>query len=434
MRETRRSFLKKSAAGLALFTILPRNVFGAMNGEKKYTAPSDQLTHGIIGVGGIGMSNLHFFSNDRCRLVSVCDVDKDHLDNAIAGGKEKFGETLKSFHDWRELVHDPDVDIVDVATPSHWHALMSIEAARAGKDIFCEKPMTRTIGEGQKVVDAVNRYGRMFRLDTWFRFKDTFYGLGTTVEPLKKLVDSGLLGWPLTVRISGATGFAWKFYWTGKENLVPQPVPEVLDYDMWLGPAPYKPYNPHRVHQTFRGYWDYESGGLGDMGQHYIDPVQYILGKDDTFPVKVEVDAPQQHPDAVGIWRKITYTYEDGCKIILEGEGFESEGKVPYIEGPNGKLYKGFECSIPNIMDKLNAMPDPEPRVTDFLESVRTRQKFALNEVNGHHSCTIVNMGSCALRLGRTLNFDPKTQRFINDDAANLLINQPMREPWASMM
>ena len=202
MGESRRSFLKKSAAGLALFTILPRNVFGAMGGGKKYVAPSDQLTRGIIGTGGIGMSGLHFASDDRCRLVSVCDVDKNHLDNALKKGVEKFGTKLQAYTDWRDLVHDPNVDIVHIATPSHWHGIMAVEACRAGKDIFCEKPMTRTIGEGRKVVEAVNKYGRIFRLDTWFRFKDTFYGLGTTVEPLKKLVQSGLLGWPVTVRIS----------------------------------------------------------------------------------------------------------------------------------------------------------------------------------------------------------------------------------------
>ena len=98
------------------------------------------------------------------------------------------------------------------------------------------------------------------------------------------------------------------------------PVPEELDYDMWLGPAPYKPYNPERVHAKFRGYWDYDGGGLGDMGQHYLDPVQYLLGKDDTSPIKVEIDAPEQHYDAVGSWRRIEYTYADGCKIILDGE------------------------------------------------------------------------------------------------------------------
>ena len=425
MAQSRRDFIKKAGLGLGALTILPREVFGKMgDSSSKFVAPSDQMTRGIIGVGGIGMSNLHFVSDERCRLVAVCDVDQKHLDNALQKGEERFGTKLQSYH-------DPNVDIVHIATPSHWHGLMAVEAAKTGKDIFCEKPMTRTIGEGKKVVEAVNKYGSIFRLDTWFRFKDTFYGLGTTVEPLKKLVDSGLLGWPLTVRISGATGFAWKFYWTGRENLEPQPVPKELDYDLWLGPAPVKPYHPHRVHQSFRGYWDYESGGLGDMGQHYIDPVQYFLGKDNDLPVKVEVDAPQQHPDAVGIWRSITYTYADGCKIILEGEGFESSGKVPYIEGPKGKVYKGFECTIPNVMDVINELPDPEPRQVDFLDCVKNRQKFALNEENGHHSCTVVNLGSCALRLGRTLHFDPEKQMFINDDAANLLINQPMRGPWS---
>jgi hypothetical protein len=116
----------------------------------------------------------------------------------------------------------------------------------------------------------------------------------------------------------------------GKEYLEPQSVPQELDYDFWLGPAPYKPYNAHRVHQTFRGYWDYDGGGLGDMGQHYIDPVQYFLGKDHTSPVKVEVDAPQQHPDAVGTWRSITYTYEDGCQIVLWG-GDYGDPNTPYI-------------------------------------------------------------------------------------------------------
>ncbi len=432
MGESRRDFLKKAGLGALGLTILPRNVFGKMgDSSSRAVAPSDQITKGIIGVGGMGNSERHFSSTDEYRLISVCDVDAAHLQRAIDRGKRDFGQTLKGFHDFRELIHDPDLDVVHIATPPHWHGLMSVEAAKAGKDIFCEKPMTRTIGEGKKVVEAVRKYGRVFRLNTWFRFTDTFYGLGTTVKPLKKLIDSGLLGWPLTVRISGATGFTWKFYWRGKENLEVQPIPPELDYDFWLGPAPYKPYNAHRVHANFRGYWDYDNGGLGDMGQHYIDPVQYMLGKDDTFPVKVEVDAPQQHPDAVGIWRKVTYTYEDGCKIILEGEGFESEGKVPYIEGPGGKVYKGFECTIPNVQDIINELPDPEPRTTDFLDSVRYRQHFALDEINGYHSCTVVNMGAIAVRLGRTLHFDPKKECFIGDDAANHLIDQPMRAPWA---
>ena len=426
MSTDRRTFLK--TIGLAgLFTIVPRHVLGG-NG---YIAPSDQLTKGIIGVGGIGRSKRHFTSDQRCRLTAVCDVDSRHLNQAVGMAKDKFNETVAAYHDFRDLIKDPNVDIVHIATPPHWHAVMAVEAARAGKDIWCEKPMTRTIGEGKRVVEAVQRYNRMFRLNTWFRFKDTFYGLGTDVQPLKKLIDSGLLGWPLKVTVSGATGFKWKFFWTGKENLEPEIVPAELDYDFWLGPAPFKPYNSHRVHQTFRGYWDYDGGGLADMGQHYLDPIQYMLGKDNDLPVKVEVDAPQQHPDAVGTWRKITYTYADGCQIVLEGEKYESKGKVPYIEGPKGKVYQGFECTIPDVMNKLAEYPDPEPPRTDFLDCVRTRQKFALNEANGHYSCTLVNMATVALRLGRKeLAFDPSTQTFVGDDAANALINQPMRGPW----
>ena len=426
MKASRRTFLK-TVGGIGLFSIVPRNVLGG-NG---FVAPSDQLTKGIIGVGGIGRSSYHFTSSKECRLVSVCDVDNNHLQSAVKAAKERFGEDVKAYHDFRELITDPNVDVVHIATPPHWHAIMAIEAAKAGKDIWCEKPMTRTIGEGKRVVEAMKRYNRVFRLNTWFRFTDTFYGLGTTVEPLKKFVASGMLGWPLKVVVSGSTGFTWKFFWVGKENLQPQPVPKELDYDMWLGPAPFQPYNQHRTHQTFRGYWDYDGGGLTDMGQHYLDPVQYFLGKDNTSPVKIEIDAPQQHPDAVGIWRKITSTYEDGCQIVLEGEGFESSPDTAYIEGPKGKVYKGFRCTIPDVMNKLAELPDPEPQNTDFIDCIRTRKKFALNEMNGHRSCTLVNLGAVGLRLNRSvLHFDPVKQTFIGDDVANMMIDQPMRGNW----
>jgi len=412
----RRSFIKLTAATAAGFMIVPRHVLG-----RGHISPSDQLTKGIIGVGGMGRDHIPYAGT---RVVAMCDVDSKHLSEAANMVPEK----IKLFHDYKELIALPEVDIVHIATPPHWHGIMAIEAARAGKDIWCEKPMTRTIGEGKRVVEAVKQNGRMFRLNTWFRFEDRFYGMNTSVRPIKKLVDAGLLGWPLTVTVSKHTGFDWKFYWVGKTQLEPQPVPQELDYERWLGPAPFKPYHPHRVHGTFRGYWDYDGGGLGDMGQHYLDPIQYFLGKDHTSPVKVEVDAEQQHPDACGTFRKITYTYDDGCKIILDGEAKDPD--VAYIEGPNGKLFKGFKSTIPNLEDKLAMMPDPEPQVTSFVESVKYRKVFALNEMNGHRSCTIINMGKIALQLGRTLNFDPVRQEFINDAEANRYVYPPMRTPW----
>ena len=413
---SRRNFIKNTATVLAGMTIVPRHVLG-----RGFLAPSDQLTKGIIGVGGMGRGHIPYAGT---RVVAICDVDKIHLKEVA----DSIGGGVKTFHDHRELVNLPEVDIVHIATPPHWHGIMAVDAAKAGKDIWCEKPMTRTIGEGKIVREAVAQYGRMFRLNTWFRFEDNFYQMNTTVKPIKKLVESGLLGWPLTVTVSKTTGFDWKFYWVGKTNLETQAVPERLDYDRWLGPAPYKPYNAHRTHQTFRGYWDYDGGGLGDMGQHYLDPIQYFLGKDETSPIKVEVDAEQQHPDACGSFRKITYTYADGCKIILDGEA--KDPGAAYIEGPNGKLFAGFKSTIPNLKEKLAMMPDPAPQVTNFLESVQYRTPFALNEKNGFKSCTLINMGKIALQLGRTVHFDPNKEEFINDTEANNLINTPMRGPW----
>jgi predicted dehydrogenase len=413
----RRQFLKSSLGTMAGIMIIPRHVLGG----KGYTAPSDQLTKAIIGVGSMGRNHIPY---EGTRLVAICDADQLHINETL----KMAGKDIKVFRDYRELLQQPEIDVVHIAAPPHWHGLMAVEAARAGKDIWCEKPMTRTIGEGIRVVDEVNKYGRMFRLNTWFRFKDDFYGLGTDVKPLKKLLLSGALGWPLKVTVSGITGYDWKFFWSGRTDLTPMPVPENLDYNMWLGPAPYKPYHPHRVHSNFRGYWDYDGGGLGDMGQHYLDPVQYLLGKDNTSPVRVDVDAPQQHYDAVSSWRRIEYLYDDGCKIILDGENKDKD--AAFIEGPNGKIFKGLKSDIPHINKLIETMRDPMPQIGLFSDSVRTRQKFALNEMNGHRSATIVNLGIIALRLGRTVEYDPVKQQIINDEAANRLINQPMRAPW----
>lgn len=414
---TRRKFLKKTLAVSAGFTIVPRFVLGGTG----FTAPSDELTKAVIGVGGMGLGHLQY---PGAKLLAVCDVDENHLKRALEIG----GPGVDGYLDFRDVLERKDIDIVHIPTPPHWHALISVAAAEAGKDIWCEKPMTRTIGEGLKVIEAVQRNGRIFRINTWFRFQSQFYGFGTTVKPIKKIVENNLLGWPLKVTVSAVTGFDWKFYWSGKTFLKPKPVPKELDYEKWLGPAPFRPYHPHRVHGTFRGYWDYDGGGLGDMGMHYLDPVQYILDKDHTSPVEIIADCPQQHPDACSSWRRIELKYADGCSIILDGEN--KDKNAAFIEGPEGKLFPGLESDVPHLKEKINSLPDPKPQLTDFIEAVRTRKKFALNEENAHRTCTIVNLSKIAVRLGRRLQFDPVKQLFIGDEEANRLINQPMRAPW----
>ncbi|KAA6304101.1 Inositol 2-dehydrogenase, partial [termite gut metagenome] len=156
----RRKFLKRTLLSAAAFTIVPRHVLG-----KGYIAPSDQLTKGIIGVGSMGRGHIDYAGT---RLVAVCDVDKSHLEL----GKSLAADKVAAYHDFRELIADSNVDIVHIATPPHWHGIMSVEAAKVGKDIWCEKPMTRTIGEGKRVMEAMEQYGRVFRLNTWFRFTD----------------------------------------------------------------------------------------------------------------------------------------------------------------------------------------------------------------------------------------------------------------------
>jgi predicted dehydrogenase len=416
MSVSRRKFLGQSVLGLTAFSIVPRHVLG-----KGFLAPSDQLTKAIVGTGGMGRGHIPYAGT---RVVAMCDVDKKNLQL----GLDKVEKGVKAFSDYRELIQLPEVDIVHVATPPHWHGIIAADAARAGKDVWCEKPMTRTIGEGKRLVEAVQQHGRIFRLNTWFRFESNFYGMNTPVKPIKKLVDSGLLGWPLKVTVSKHTGFDWKFFWIGKTDLTPQPVPLELDYETWLGPAPYKPYHVHRTHGTFRGYWDYDGGALGDMGQHYMDPIQYLLGKDDTSPIFIEVDAPVQDKDAVGIFNRITYTYADGCQIVLDGEG--KDDKVAYIEGPKGKLYKNFKTDIPDLDRKLAEFPEPAAQQTDFVDAVKNRKTFALNEANGYRSCTLVNLGLIAMRVHRNLKFDPIKQEIVGDEEAKQLMDQPMRAPY----
>ena len=415
---SRRDFIKSAALAAGSLMIVPRRVLGGPG----YISPSDELTKAVIGVGGMGRAHLQYPGS---RLLAVCDVDSGHLQAAI----DISGAGVKGYKDFREVLERPDIDIVHIVTPPHWHALISVAAAEAGKDIWCEKPMTRTIGEGIKVVEAVQRNGRIFRVNTWFRFQDVFYDLGMPVKPIKKAVEHELLGRPLKVTVSGITGFDWKFFWSGKTFLPPQPVPPELDYDFWLGPAPYKPYHPHRVHENFRGYWDYDGGGLGDMGMHYLDPVQYILDKDGTSPVEIEADGPQQHPDACGSWRRVRMRYEDGCEIVLDGEN--RDVGAAYIEGPEGKIFKDLNSDIPGLREKVASLPDPEPEPEDFAEAVRKRRRFALNEANGHRSSTLVNLAKIAVRLGRALRFDPAAQRFIGDQEADRLIDEPMRAPWS---
>ncbi len=451
MKQTRRSFLK-GAAAIGAFNLVPAKVLWGAD------APSNQLTRALIGFGSIAHSENHLpFKGSR--LVGLCDPDQLRVAEGLEAAEKNGWGKVKAYKDFLELLADPGVDIVHICTPPHWHGVQSLMAARAGKDIWCEKPMTRTVGEGKRVMDYVKAKGRMFRLNTWFRFQGGFYGFGTTVKPIRQVVEGGVLGkGPLRCVFGAGQGFSWKFYWSGKVNLDPEPCPKTFDWDMWLGPAPWKPYNKHRTHGTFRGYWDYDSGGLGDMAQHYLDPLQYLLCKDETSPVKVDYVGPKQHPDVVGRFDRITLTYADGTEVILDGD--ESLKDEPLLRGANGVTVwpvgkldgkvinggwtnedvaktqffgmldaNGVKIDVPSL---LKSLPEPAAQQTDFIDSVRTRRKFCLNEETGFRSCTMFNLAIAAERLGRGFEFDPVKLVAKGDEAANRFLYQEMREPWAS--
>jgi predicted dehydrogenase len=422
VKSSRRTILK-SAAGVAMFSIVPRHVLGGGG----FVAPSEVITRGTIGVGPQGFrSMLENKEGEAARQVAVCDVDRNNLAKASA----KAGMRCATYPDFRKLLENKDVDTVHIATPDHWHSLIAIAAMAAGKDVLCEKPMTRFIREGPRMIEAARKHGRILQVNTQGRRPWTRH---------RKLVKSGLLGWPLTICLSPATGFEFKVAaWSGKTRLDPQPVPAEIDYEMWLGPAPFRPYHPHRVHQSFRGYWDYAGGGLTDMGQHWIDPMQYILGKDETGPVEIEAQAPwPQHPDAAGLWGRLTLTYEDGCKIILEsGEwGEPLAADTLLISGPKGKVFggrRGNQTEPTGLWREIEKVEEP-PKLLTFDEAVKTRSNESTDHPNGkqaHRSSSLLHLCNIAIRTGRKITWDPDKEEIAGDAQARHFLEIPLRSPW----
>ena len=449
MKNSRREFIR-SAAAFGAFNVIPAKVLWGAG------APSNQLTRALIGFGNIAHSENHLPYRGS-RLVGLCDPDQLHVKEGLACAEKARWGKIRAYRDFMELLDDKGVDIVHICTPPHWHGVMSVMAARSGKDIWCEKPMTRTVGEGIRVRDYIMSQKKMFRLNTWFRFKDPFYGFGKPVKPVRQLIENHILGdGPVKCVFGAGQGFNWKFFWSGKVNAPAEPVPPTLDWDMWLGPAPFKPYSKHRCHGSFRGYWDYDAGGLGDMAQHYLDPLQYLLCKDETSPVRVDYVGPRHHPEAVGRFDRITLTYADGTEIILDGN--ESLKDAPFLRGSNGWTLwpclnakgkvgswttpeESAKMKIRLMNDKgqfvdaekiLADLPAPAPQQTDFMDSVRTRRKFCLNEETGFRSCTMFNLAIVAERLGRGFDFDSVTLHAKGDEAAERYLYQEdrMREPW----
>ena len=401
---SRRHFLG-AAATAGAFAIVPRHVLG---GEKK-PPPSDTATYATIGNGsrrdaGIGCLGAR-------KKIAVCDVDYEHM------AKEK--PEVARYKDFRLLVERKDLDCVAIGTPPHWHALPCIAAAQAGKHVFCEKPMTKFIAEGRAVADAVARYGVAFQIGTFGRFKNS---KNPSHRENHKIIRHGL-----AKDLSGIVVTAGARNRIGKTNLKPEPVPANLDYDFWLGPAPWKPYNKQRVHYNNRFYWDYEGGDLTNFGYHSYDPIQWTYAKDGTAPVKARPHAPwPQHPDAVCHYGWVELTYADGLRVVITGGGWPK--RKPY-DGPKGKgLVNASDLDEAGVK-KLRDLPAPEPLV-NFGTAVRTGKRAGGHAESSHRVCTALHLANIAIRVGRTVHYDPVAEQIVGDDEAARFVNPPMRPPW----
>lgn len=401
---SRRGFLAGSAAAAATFSIVPRHVLGGQG----QVPPSETFGAALIGCGSQGRGTLAAMSRGlNVRLLAECDVK--FLDRA---------DDKSYYTDFRRVLERKDIDLIAIATPPHWHALISIAAAQAGKDVLCEKPMTRFIAEGRAVVEAFQRYGRVFQVGTFGRF-----GARGNRDQAQthKIMRSGLLKDCRGVHIHRG-GFKVA-QWSGQAGLSPQKIPAHLDWNMYVGPSPMKPYVQPRTGGTHRGYWDYDGGGLGDMGQHYFDPVQWTYGKDDTSPVAIEAHAPPADPEVAGLWGWVELKYADGLTLVMDsGEwGPRYERKEPRGVGL-------ADLSEEN-RKKLAELPDPEPLLS-FAEAVKTRGQAGGHAEAAHRCATLLHLANLAIRTGRKIQYDPVQEQVIGDEEANRLVNQPMRAPW----
>ena len=398
---TRRSFLKEILALSAAPLFIPASALGA-DGRP---APSNRIVMGCIGLGGQGTGDMGgFMGFPQVQVVAVCDVIKSHRDAAKEMvDRHNKDQGCASYNDFREITRRPDIDAILCATPDHWHALVTLDAMRHGKDVYCEKPETLTVRQGQAMIDCARRYGRVFSGGSQRVWGDYNW--------FHRMVRGGAIGdlQDIWVNVGGPSE---------PGTLPAEPIPEGLDWDMWLGPAPWVPFNKGRL--NFRAWRDYSGGGMTDWGAHGFGGALFCANLHETGPVEV---LPPDGKENKGL----TYVFANGVRIHHGG----GKGGILTCKGTKGEIYekKGQALATPPSIQIPN-YKGTGGIFGDFLHCVRSRQRPFRDIAIGHRTVSVCHLGNICYWLNRPLKWDPIKQEIIGDEEASRWLDRPMRAPW----
>lgn len=420
----RRQWLAQSglAAGMTL-----------LNAEGISAAPNDKINVAIMGLRGRGKSLASLFAaQPDAAVVAVCDIDESLFSVGIKAVTDQNAPAPRTERDVRRLLEDKSIDALVVAAPNHWHALATVWACQAGKDVYVEKPVSYNIAEGRRMVQAARKYDRVVQAGTQRRSSIHW-------RKATDLARSGRLGRVATVR-------AWIIR-PRKEigRLKDAAVPAGVDYDLWLGPAPQRAFNPNRLHYNWNWFWDYGNGELGNNGVHMLDMARLGMGVESPLTVnsaggKFVFDDDQETPDT----QIVTYEFPKSVLIwehrqwsgygLLNEEGHPRIGGGVIFYGDQGTLFvndQGWQIVVKGeVVEKSPGIDDSVPLVRNFLDCVKSRRRPDADIEEGHLSTTLCHVGNISHRLGRKLHWSGKSEQFVNDDDANTFSSREYRAPF----
>jgi predicted dehydrogenase len=439
---TRRSFLKTTAAAAgAAGWMLPQGFPGGRTMADETRWPNDRPRVGCIGNGGMGKGDARAIRRYG-DILAFCDVDRSHAESArddekIGGGKGDI------YEDYRKLLDRNDIDVVTISTPDHWHTAIAIAALRAGKDVYCQKPLTLTIDEGKRLRAVVAETKRVLQVGTQQRSEDRNRFL-TAVA----LVREGRIG--KIKRVTCAIGGGP----SSKAFAKTSPPPE-LNWDMWLGPAPQVAYIPERCHGNFRWWYEYSGGKVTDWGAHHVDIAQWAIGKDNSGPTRVEV-VLAEHPVAyrngytivddrynTATAFQVSCLYENGVEILIRDD---TENGITF-EGETGQFFVSRGRLSGKPVDDLAKNPIPESVIIglrkgkridshmgNFIECARDRSMPVSDVYSHHRNLTTCHLANIAIRLGRNLTWNPETEQLVGDDEANAMQHRVPRNGYSDLL